>query len=50
MPPPMPEGGKIPEAEQVPITEKGEKEFDASNEKGKWLMDKETKELGVKRA
>lgn len=35
---------------QVPITEKGEKEFDALNEKGKWLMDKVTKELGVKRA
>ena len=41
VPPPMPEGGRIPESEQVPITEKSEKEFDALNEKGKKLVDKE---------
>ena len=44
----MPEGRSL--KLQVPITEKSEKEFDALNEKGKWLMDKATKELGVKRA
>ena len=32
---------KVPESEQVPITEKSEKEFDALNEKGKKLVDKE---------
>ena len=47
VPPPMPEGRKIPEAEQVPITEKSEKEFDALNEKGKRIVDKEAKEGAV---
>ena len=42
--PPMPEGEKVKEAEQAPITERSEKEFDALNEKGKKLFEQEMKQ------